>query len=63
LEEKKILIYLLDNGKITRKKATKILNVQNTKAYETLNLLVEKNLIQRQGKGRSTYYVLKNNKP
>lgn len=62
LEEKKILIYLLDNGKITRKKATEILNVQNTKAYETLNSLVEKNLIQREGQGRSTYYVLKNNK-
>ncbi|WP_024787054.1 MULTISPECIES: RNA-binding domain-containing protein [unclassified Lebetimonas] len=59
LEEKKILLYLLDNGKITRKKATEILNVQNTKAYETLTSLVEKNLIQRQGKGRSTYYVLK----
>ncbi|BAI79794.1 ATP-dependent DNA helicase [Deferribacter desulfuricans SSM1] len=60
LEEKEILLYILDNGKITRKKATEILNIQKTKAHKILSSLVEKNLIQRQGKGRSTYYVLKN---
>ncbi len=59
LVEKKILFYLLDKEFITRKEAAKILNVKNTKAYETLTSLFEKNLIQRKGKGRSTYYVLR----
>ena len=58
-KERKILIYLLDKKTITRKKAVEILNVQKTKAHEVLSLLVDKNLIERKGKGRSTYYVLK----
>jgi ATP-dependent DNA helicase RecG len=59
LGEKKILLYLLDKKFITRKEAIEILNAQKTKAHETLSSLVEKNLIKREGKGRSTYYVLK----
>ncbi|WP_201327054.1 hypothetical protein [Thermotomaculum hydrothermale] len=42
LEEKKILLYLLDNEKITRKEAIKILDVQKTKAHEILSSLIAK---------------------
>jgi len=58
--EKMILLYLLDNKTITRKIAVDLLNLQNTKTYEVLNAMVHKGLLVRKGKGRSTYYVLKN---
>lgn len=56
--EKKILLYLLDNKKISRKIASQLLKFQNTKTYEVLNAMVDKGLIIRKGKGRSTCYVL-----
>jgi len=34
--------------------------VKETKAKELFNSLIKKGLIERKGKGRSTYYVLKN---
>jgi len=55
-----ILLYLLDNKAITRKIAVGLLNLQNTKTYEVLNAMMHKGLLVRKGKGRSTYYVLKN---
>jgi ATP-dependent DNA helicase RecG len=61
-EEKKILLYLLDNEKITKREAANLINAKETKTKEVLKNLVEKNLIQREGKGRSTYYVLKKDK-
>ena len=57
-DEKKILLYLLDNTKITRKVAVNLIKHQNTKTYEILNTLVRKELIERKGKGRGTYYTL-----
>ncbi|KUJ95354.1 MAG: Restriction modification system DNA specificity domain [Desulfonauticus sp. 38_4375] len=59
VEEKKVLLFLLDNEKISKKEAMNLINAKETKTKEVLKSLVEKNLIQRQGKGRSTYYVLK----
>lgn len=59
IEEKRILLYLLDNEKITKREATELINAKETKTKEVLKGLVEKNLIQREGKGRSTYYVLR----
>ena len=59
-EEKQILLYLLDNEKISRKEVIGLLKVKDTKAKELFNSLIKKGLIERKGKGRSTYYVLKN---
>jgi len=58
IEEKKILLYLLDNKQISRKEAVKLLEYGETKTKEILNTLVEKKLIVREGQGRSTYYRL-----
>lgn len=58
IEDKKILIYLLENEKITKKETLNITGYGETKTKETLNSLVEKNLIVRVGQGRSTYYKL-----
>ena len=56
--KKKILLYLLDNKTISRKISVSILKLQKTKTYEVLNAIVEKGLLIRKGKDRSTYYVL-----
>lgn len=61
IQEKTILMHLLENQTITRKQAVDVLGLQRTKATEVLNGLVAMNLIQRQGQGRSTYYELKSN--
>lgn len=59
IEEKVILLYLLDNEKITRKEAVRIIGFGETKTKEIFNDLLKKELIIRQGKGRGTYYILK----
>ena len=58
MEDKKILIYLLDNGKISKKETLNLIEYGETKTKEILNELIEKNLIVRVGQGRSTYYKL-----
>lgn len=58
MEDKKILIYLLDNGKISKKETLNLIGYGGTKTKEILNELIEKNLIVRVGQGRSTYYKL-----
>ena len=60
-EEQKILLFLMDNKKIKRNEATKLLQAKNTKTYEIFTQLLEKGLIERKGKGRSTYYCLQKN--
>lgn len=58
LEEKKILLYLLDNNKITRREAVQLLGFGETKTKEIINSLLTKKLIKREGKGRGTHYTL-----
>ena len=55
-DEQKVLKYLHENKKITRKDAVQLLGYGETKIKETLNILLEKELIIRIGQGRSTYY-------
>jgi len=48
----------LDDQKISRKEAAKLLNIGKTKTFEILSGLLEKDLIERRGEGRSTHYCL-----
>ncbi|WP_215224775.1 ATP-binding protein [Echinicola shivajiensis] len=57
-EKQTILLYLLEKGKISRKEATALLDLKNTKTYEILTEMVDQDLIKKQGKGRATYYKL-----
>ncbi|MCF8363473.1 MAG: hypothetical protein K9G70_12715 [Prolixibacteraceae bacterium] len=57
-EKKVILIFLLDEGKISRKKASELLGLKNTKTYEILTEMVSEMLIVKHGNGRSTYYTI-----
>jgi len=60
LEEQKILLYLLDKNKITRKEAAELLNIGKSKTFEILTSLLAQKYVSREGKGRSTFYTLKN---
>lgn len=57
-EKQKVLLYLLDNGSITRKQAKNILNFQNTKTYKILTEMVKEDLLIMKGKGKNTHYIL-----
>lgn len=56
-----ILEYIARNKRITRKEAKIILDIGETKIKELFNELIEKEVIQRVGAGRSTYYQFKKN--
>ena len=53
-----MLLYLLDNGSITRKQAKDVLNFQNTKTYEILTEMVKDDLLIMKGKGKNTHYKM-----
>jgi ATP-dependent DNA helicase RecG len=58
IEERKLLLYLLDNEKITRKQGVDLLKLRESKIKDLFNSLLTKGLIVRRGQGRSTYYTL-----
>ncbi|MGO2357205.1 ATP-binding protein [Mesonia sp.] len=61
-EKQKILLYLLDHQTINRGTASPLINAKSSKTSEVLyELLEEEQLIIRKGKGRATYYTLKQN--
>ncbi|MGF7141465.1 RNA-binding domain-containing protein [Roseimarinus sediminis] len=57
-EKQEILLYLLDKIKISRKEAVELIGLKNTKTYEILSELVDEDLIEKHGKGRSTFYTI-----
>jgi predicted HTH transcriptional regulator len=59
VEQKKILLFLMNHEKITRKTATTLLGLQKSKTYDILVEMVKADLISIFGKGRGTYYSLK----
>lgn len=59
IEQQKILLYLLDHKKVTRKTASNLVELGNTRTYQILNELLENGMVQVFGKGRGTYYTLK----
>lgn len=58
-DELKIIDYLKENGKINNAKARDDLNLTRDKSIRAFNSLIEKKELERVGKGRGTYYVLK----
>ncbi|PKD21806.1 ATP-dependent DNA helicase [Salegentibacter salinarum] len=59
-EEKQLLLYLLDHQQIVRKEAVHLLKLGETKIKEVFKDLLDKELIERKGKGRATFYTLTN---
>jgi len=56
--KKKILLYLLDNNKITRKEASDLIGFKNTKTFYILTDMTNAGLLTKKGKGRATHYIL-----
>lgn len=60
LEEKKVVSYIRLNEKITTRELKDLLNISDTKAKAVFKNLIDKNILERKGSGRSTFYVLFN---
>ena len=58
-KEIKILEYIEKNGSIKNKEVQELLDLSPQGSYSYIQKLIEKGLIKSQGKGRSTFYVLK----
>jgi DNA-binding winged helix-turn-helix (wHTH) protein len=58
--QKWILEYLVDSEKITNKEFVNYFKINRTTAFQELDDLVSKDLLERKGIGRSTYYTFKN---
>lgn len=58
-DELKIIDYLKENGKINNTKARDDLNLTRDRSIRAFNSLIQKKELERVGKGRGTYYVLK----
>ena len=54
----KVLKFLAENQKITKKETKTLIGVKDTKAKEVLSQMVESGIIERIGQGRGTYYIL-----
>ena len=55
-DEETIISYIKQNGLITSEASKKILNKEKTHCVKVLNNLINKKIIYRHGKGRTTYY-------
>ncbi|MEK7434211.1 MAG: RNA-binding domain-containing protein [Cyanobacteriota bacterium] len=58
IEEKKVINFIKINEKISTKDLKELLNIADTKAKDIFKNMMDKNLIERKGSGRSTFYVL-----
>ena len=58
LEEQKVLIFLQNNEKIYVKDVEELLNLKTTQSKEILYKLVKKNILQKIGKTKGSYYIL-----
>lgn len=59
LSQKKIVEFILENGKITNKEVQQLLGVKDSRALKILKELVEMEIIMKQGKLKGSYYTIK----
>ena len=57
IRQKKIIEYMKEHERITRKECIRILSTSKDTAFRELDFLQEKGIIRRMGKGRNVYYV------
>ena len=57
-QEEKVIAYLEEHKKMVSKDVERLLRIKESRTRELLKQMVEKGLIVRLGRGRSTYYVL-----
>lgn len=57
--QKKVIEFILDNGKVTNKDVQQLLGVKDSRALKILKELVEKDVVVKQGKLKGSYYTIK----
>ena len=57
-DEEKVINFLLENNQISRIKVEDLLSLKKTFSVKVLNGLIEKDVIERIGRGKNTYYIL-----
>ena len=57
-DEEKVINFLLENNQISRIKVEDLLSLKKTFSVKVLNGLIEKDIIERIGRGKNTYYIL-----
>ena len=57
--QRKLLKYLKDHNKITKREYMKLAGISKTTAFGDINELLDDEIIMMKGSGRSTCYVLK----
>ena len=60
-DSERMINYIKNNSKITKKEVMELLNYKETKAKDYLNSLLEQEILERKGQGRITHYILKKN--
>lgn len=58
-QEKTIIDFMVENGSLKSKKVEELLGIKESRSRQLLREMIDKNLIKRKGKGRATYYTLK----
>ena len=61
LSQKKIVEFILENGKVTNKDVQQLLGVKDSRALKVLKELVEMDILVKRGKLKGSYYALKVN--
>lgn len=59
LSQQKIIEYLSENKKITNKQVQELLDIKDSGALKTMKKLMELDIVERHGKLKGSYYVLK----
>lgn len=57
--QRKIINFLQENAQITNKDVQRLLEVRESRALKILKGLVESGILEKCGKSRSSFYVLK----
>jgi len=53
---------LYKNGKIERSDVMSLLSIRETRAKELLSDMIKKGIINREGKGKNSFYILQESK-
>nr|WP_319272552.1 RNA-binding domain-containing protein [uncultured Draconibacterium sp.] len=57
-QERTVIEYILKQGSIKSKEVENLLKIKESRTRELLRIMVDKSLVVKKGKGRSTYYAL-----
>jgi len=58
-QEEKIVKFIIENKKIKVKQVEKLLNLKERRAREVLRKLVNRGILEKIGKTKGSYYILK----